>query len=93
MRRRRLFPDTDTQSPTRETPVQKLSLATTSMHREGLRTAAAHPSKTHVAGDTMYIAGGFRRRNEEGLRRAYAAPNKTYVDGDTEFIAGTEPTD
>ena len=96
MRRRRLFLDTDTQSnaPTpRETPVQKLALATTSMHREGLRTAAAHPSKTHVAGDTMYIAGGFRRRNEEGLRRAYAAPDKTYVDGDTEFIAGTDPTD
>ena len=41
----------------------------------------------------MYIAGGFRRRNEEGLRRAYAAPDKTYVDGDTEFIAGTDPTD
>jgi len=58
-----------------------------------MRQAFAKPNKTHVVDNTLYIAGGFHRRNEEGLRRAYAAPNKTYVDGDTEFIAGTDPTD
>ena len=104
LRRRRLFGDTQeySQRTTRyvpppdvpkEAPAQKLSLATTHAHREGMRAAAAHPSKTHVQGNTMYLVGNMRQRNEEGLRRAYAAPNKTFVDGDTEYVAGTDPTD
>ena len=102
LRRRRLF-DTDQESQQtrrttryvpqpdvpKEAPAQKLSLATTHAHREGMRAAAAHPSKTHVQGDTMYLAGNFRQRNEEGLRRAYASKDGTFVDGDTEFVAGT----
>ena len=106
LRRRRLF-DTDTQkdSPRRttryvpqpdvpkEAPAQKLSLATIHAHREGMRAAAAHPSKTHVQGDTMYLAGNFRQRNEEGLRRAYASPDGTFVDRNVEYIAGTNPFD
>ena len=103
LRRRRLF-DTDQESQRvtrlkpqpdvpKEAPAQKLSLATTHAHREGMRKAAAHPSKTHVQGDTMYLAGNFRQRNEEGLRRAYASKDGTYVDGDTEYVAGTNPMD
>ena len=58
-----------------------------------MRKAAAHPSKTHVEGDTMYLAGNLRQRNEEGLRRAYDSPDGTFVSGDTEYVAGTNPTD
>jgi hypothetical protein len=106
LRRRRLF-DTDQESQQtrrttryvpppdvpKEAPAQKLSLAMTHAHREGMRAAAAHPSKTHVQGDTMYLAGNFRQRNEEGLRRAYDSPDGTFVDGDTEYVAGTNPMD
>ena len=102
LRRKRLFADQESQRTTRyvpppdvpkEAPAQKLSLATTHAHREGMRNAAAHPSKTHVQGDTMYLTGNFRQRNEEGLRRAYDSPDGTFVDGDTEYVAGTNPMD
>ena len=74
-------------------PVEKLSLATTHAHREGMRKATAHPSKTHIQNDTMYLAGNFQQRNEEGLRRAYESPDATYVDRDTLFVAGANPLD
>ena len=87
---RRLITDT---SETPKAPVEKLALATTHANREGMRAAAAHPSRTHVDGNKMYVARGFAARNEEGLRRAYEAPDKTFVDGETEYVAGTDPTD
>ena len=103
LRRKRLFADQEESQRTtryvpppdvpKEAPAQKLSLATTHAHREGMRNAAAHPSKTHVQGDTMYLTGNFRQRNEEGLRRAYDSPDGTFVDGDTEYVAGTNPMD
>ena len=90
-RHRRLFFGDEAAQNVR--PTERLSLLEHHKHTEGMRTAFVAPHKTHVDGDTMFIAGGFHARNEEGLRRAYAAENKTYVDGDTEFIAGTDPTD
>ena len=103
LRRRRLFADQEESQRTtryvpppdvpKETPSQKLSIASFRSHQEGMRAAAAHPSKTHVQGDTMYLAGNFRQRNEEGLRRAYASKDGTFVVGDTEYVAGTNPFD
>ena len=91
-KRRKFFADEDSQNAAAP-PTERFSLLEHHTHTEGMRKAHAAPHKTHVDGDTMFVARGFQARNEEGLRRAYASSDKTFVDGDTEYVAGTDPTD
>ena len=91
-KRRKFFNDEDSQNAAAP-PTERFSLLEHHTHTEGMRKAHAAPHKTHVDGDTLFVARGFQARNEEGLRKAYASPDKTFVDGDTEYVAGTDVTD